>query len=191
MDSLVFKIFVGAGLLLLGVFLFHSKHTPELAQTARPQRAEAPKALPSPSPFFKKAPTGTEANENPPPGPQILSLSEFKEWTQNTLERLPTLTDLRRLKAREVHHMPAILQEAGQNLGAIAQALHDNPNLAAEAASFYKICFGREDLPVQVRGLCLANHRNLRITHGDRAEWTPEELQTPAEVQRLASLIPQ
>ena len=120
----------------------------------------------------------------------MVSLADFTELTQKTQSQLPTLKNLRGLSASEVHGVPEIIQQAGHKLGVIAQALHDNPQLASEAAAFYKNCFHRKDIPVQVRGLCLANHRNLRISHGDRVDWTEQELEAPREVLSLASMIP-
>lgn len=126
----------------------------------------------------------------PQPSIEPLNLSAFRELTKGTLSELPTLQDLQNLKASEVHHLPLQLRQAGQRLGEIAQALHDNPNFASEGAAFYQDCFAREDLPAQIRGLCLADHRDLRLAHGDRPEWTPQEMQVPLEVIRLASLVP-
>lgn len=119
-----------------------------------------------------------------------MNLQSFRDLTDSTLEKLPTLREFKKLTAAQVHHTPAILREAGLALSQIAQALHDNENLAEEAANFYETCYSRSDLPASIRGLCLADHRDIRIKWGDRAEWTSHEASQPAEVLRLAEAIP-
>jgi hypothetical protein len=120
-----------------------------------------------------------------------MNLQSFRDLTASAQEKLPTLAKIRKLTNEEVHHTPELLREAGLILSQVAQALHDNENLASEAASFYEGCYSREDLPSSIRGLCLADHRNIRLKWGDRAEWTSHEGQQPAEVLRLAEAIPQ
>lgn len=120
-----------------------------------------------------------------------MNLQSFRDLTAAAQEKLPTLNDFKKLSAAEVHHTPALLRDAGLVLSQIAQALHDNENLAADAAQFYESCYARTDLPTSIRGLCLADHRNIRIKWGDRAEWTTHEAQQPVEVLRLAEAIPQ
>lgn len=137
--------------------------------------------------------TENPANESLEKGPEKnqMNLQSFRDLTASAQEKLPTLTEIRKLKAEDVHHTPELLREAGLILSQVAQALHDNENLASEAASFYEGCYSREDLPTSIRGLCLADHRNIRLKWGDRAEWTTHEAQQPAEVLRLAEAIPQ
>lgn len=127
------------------------------------------------------------ANE---PAKSEMTLPEFAELVQKTQAALPTLQSLRDLTDEQVHGVPDVIRDAGRDLGAIAQALHDNPHFAAEAASFYRECFAREDVPTQVRGLCLADHRILRMSNGDKVPWTEQELNVPSEVVRLAAQIP-
>lgn len=139
----------------------------------------------------------TQADENKDAAPvsnselNQMNLQSFRDLTASAQEKLPTLQDFKKLTAAEVHHTPALLREAGLVLSQIAQALHDNENLAVEAAMFYESCYARTDLPTSIRGLCLADHRNIRIKWGDRAEWTSHEAQQPVEVLRLAEAIPQ
>jgi hypothetical protein len=127
---------------------------------------------------------------SPKSEPVLMAPEEFRKLSKKVLMTLPKTGALQKLSAEEVHHTPALIREAGQNLGQVAQALHDNPALAGEAASFYKACFLKTDLPVQVRALCLADHRNLRVRGGDRADWTEDERQVHPEIHRLASMVP-
>jgi hypothetical protein len=137
--------------------------------------------------------TSEVANESPEKAPEKnqMNLQSFRDLTVSAQEKLPTLSQIRKLTLEEVHHTPELLRTAGLILSQVAQALHDNENLASEAASFYEGCYSREDLPSSIRGLCLADHRNIRLKWGDRAEWTSHEAQQPAEILRLAEAIPQ
>ena len=119
-----------------------------------------------------------------------MDLGEFRELTSKTQGLLPKVSDLRKLGADEVHRTPELIREAGTALGNIAQALHDNPALASEAKAFYQECFQRTELPAQIRGLCLANHRNLRVQNGDRPEWTADEAKSDKSIKNLADKIP-
>ena len=134
----------------------------------------------------------TEGSEEPHLLQQsAMSLSDFSELSQATQKALPTLQDFKSLSSKEAHTTPLIIQQAGSALGKVAQALSDNPHFAAEAAQFYRDCFARINLPDQIRALCLANHRNLRLKNGDRAEWTGEETtHTTDTIQNLAKQIP-
>ena len=123
-------------------------------------------------------------------GANQMNLQSFRDLTATVQEKLPTLYQIRKLTEEDVHYTPTLLRDAGLILSQIAQALHDNENLASEAAAFYENCYAREDLPVSIRGLCLADHRNIRMQWGDRAEWTFHEAQQPAAVLRLAEVIP-
>lgn len=134
-------------------------------------------------PVIESSEKGPEKNQ--------MNLQSFRDLTASAQEKMPTLSQFRKLTAEEVHHTPSLLREAGLILSQVAQALHDNENLASEAAAFYETCYSREDLPSSIRGLCLADHRNIRIKWGDRAEWTAHEARQPAEVLRLAEAIPQ
>ncbi len=119
-----------------------------------------------------------------------LNLENFRELTRTALEKLVPIKQFKDLQSQELHSMPEIMQESGVLLGQIAQALHDNPALQSEANSFYEDCFRQKDLPNQIRGLCLANHRNLRLKIGESGDWTSVEGEMPAEVIRLAGFIP-
>ncbi|NUN04342.1 MAG: hypothetical protein HUU57_01155 [Bdellovibrio sp.] len=150
----------------------------------------AQKEMPEASIVESKTDIGV-LEESSLPTESAMSLSEFSELTKTAQKKLPTLQDFKKLKPKEAHTTPLLIQQAGVELGKIAQALHDNPNFASEAVIFYRDCFSRINLPDQIRGLCLANHRNLRLKNGDRAEWNREEVeQTTPEIQDLAQKIP-
>lgn len=169
---------------ILGIVLYKSSFTGN--KSAEVETSDSAESVAAPK---SSQAVGSENQEQAPDKNQM-NLQSFRDLTASAQEKLPTLSALRKLKAEEVHHTPDLIREAGLVLSQVAQALHDNENLASEAASFYEDCYSRADLPTSVRGLCLADHRNIRLKWGDRAEWTSHEAQQPAEVLRLAEAIP-
>lgn len=169
---------------ILGIVLYKSSFTGN--KSAEVETSDSAESVAAPK---SSQAVGSE-NQDQAPDKNQMNLQSFRDLTASAQEKLPTLSALRKLKAEEVHHTPDLIREAGLVLSQVAQALHDNENLASEAASFYEDCYSRADLPTSVRGLCLADHRNIRLKWGDRAEWTSHEAQQPAEVLRLAEAIP-
>jgi len=119
-----------------------------------------------------------------------MSLGEFRNLTKKTLAGLPTLESLHALDASQVHETPTIMMAAGNSLGQIAQIVHDDPSLKNEGLSFYETCYVKENLPPQIRALCVADHRNLRISQGDGEAWLGSEAKLPANILSLAQEIP-
>lgn len=116
---------------------------------------------------------------------------EFQGLTNKTLQELPALKDFKGLSQEEVHHTPEIISIAGDKLGHLAEVLAAHPQFTKEAQDFYQRCFSRKDLPISIRALCLANHRNIRVAQGYAPEWLTEELYaTTEEVRDLAEQIP-
>lgn len=169
---------------ILGIVLYKSSFTGN--KSAEVEASEGVESAVTP----KSSQVVNGETQEQPPEKNQMNLQSFRDLTASAQEKLPTLVALRKLKAKDVHHTPDLIREAGLILSQVAQALHDNENLASEAASFYEGCYSRTDLPTSVRGLCLADHRNIRLKWGDRAEWTSHEAQQPAEVLRLAEAIP-
>ena len=169
---------------ILGIVLYKSSFTGN--KSAEVDASDGAEAVAAP----KSSQMAQGENQEQVPEKNQMNLQSFRDLTASAQEKLPTLAALRKLKAEDVHHTPDLIREAGLILSQVAQALHDNENLASEAASFYEDCYSRADLPTSVRGLCLADHRNIRLKWGDRAEWTSHEAQQPAEVLRLAEAIP-
>lgn len=170
---------------------------PENAPAASASPAESPAASPSPgaSPAASAAsapeasPAAGSAAE-PVPAGKPMNLGEFRELTQKTLAELPTTASLHKLKPEEVHETPTLITAAGGALGRIAQIVHDDPSLKNEGLSFYESCYTKDDLPAQIRALCVADHRNLRISQGDQLEWQGSEAKLPSNILDLANEIP-
>lgn len=122
---------------------------------------------------------------------KIWNHAEFEKLTQKTLQELPVLNDFKKLSQREVHHTPEIIGLAGDKLGLVAEVFDAHPEFAPEAQKFYFKCLSRKDLPASIRALCLANHRNLRVSKGESPEWRVEETRTTSqEVRDLADQVP-
>jgi hypothetical protein len=175
-----------AVIFILGIVLYKSS----LPQNADLADVEVSESEDSNKVSTSTEPTSDDSEKNMNEKNQM-NLQTFRDLTASAQEKLPTRAQIKKLSAADVHHTPDLIREAGLILSQIAQALHDNENLASEAASFYESCYSRVDLPTSIRGLCMANHRNIRLKWGDRAEWTSHEAQQPAEVLRLAEAIPQ
>ncbi|AHI06427.1 hypothetical protein BDW_09635 [Bdellovibrio bacteriovorus W] len=122
---------------------------------------------------------------------RVWSQQDFQKLTHKTLQDLPVLNDFKKLSQREAHHTPEIINRAGDSLGLVAEVLAAHPEFFPEAQDFYVKCFSRKDFPASVRALCLANHRNLRVSKGESPEWQQEEAQsTSEEVRDLAAQVP-
>lgn len=123
--------------------------------------------------------------------PQAWSSADFKNLMKRTQSELPVSADFKKLSPKEVHHTPELLNRAGVKLGLIAEVLDGNPDFAPIAQEFYQDCLIRKDLPTSIRALCLANHRNLRVSYGDSPDWHDEEIKnTTIEIRELAEHIP-
>lgn len=158
-----------------------STHKKNIDQTAAP--TEKKSAMPEKSDIEKQVSNS--------PGTLRLTKAEFHDLTSAAQKSLPRREAFRKISMKEAHGTPSLMQDAGTILGQIAQALHDNPSLSDEASDFYQTCLARSDLPDQIRALCLANHRSLRLHKGERPDWSQEDIQLTTETIRdLAEQIP-
>ena len=114
---------------------------------------------------------------------------EFERLLSNTLNQLPAISELSELGEEEVHHSPAILDRAGDLLGAVAEQLKSHPELAPRAARFYEDCALREGLLTPVRALCLASSDALPRKFPD-LKFTPiDRRRLPEEIWDLAGKV--
>jgi hypothetical protein len=192
--SSISSVKIIATLLILSIALLYIFKTnpADLPNPKSPEEvSQSPESTPEPFAKNMKNAVHTSPKEDALGTNQEMIRAEFEKLSQEVQARLPLTAQFKQLRPHEVHTVPALIQKAGEDLGLIAQALHDNPHLASSAQEFYMTCFKRSELPAQVRGLCLANHRRLRIEHGDRVPWTEPELEgTTEEVRKLADKIP-
>ncbi|MNK07866.1 hypothetical protein D3C87_257870 [compost metagenome] len=113
---------------------------------------------------------------------------EFLDVSERVLAGLPTFADIKGLKNEDVHAMPAVLREAGVKLGEVSQLIHDQPEFSRAGLDFYRSCFERDDVPEQLRALCVANFRNLNAHIGNRD--LDLGSMVPSNVMELSNVIP-
>lgn len=86
-----------------------------------------------------------------------MTIDDFKNMLVDTERRLPKKADLKELPPEALHNTPAIIIEAGRNLGAIKEVIKVHENYALEAIPFYSKCSKNDETPTTVRALCLTN----------------------------------
>ncbi len=127
------------------------------------------------------------------------SNESFEALTKRVLESIPTKAALRQLSPEETHHTPALIMEAADKLGDVAEALdfklkHAEGNSSAkekalqEGIYFYHQCLDKKESPDSIRALCYTHYRELREKSG--APETPEEAQSiPSKIRSLADFV--
>lgn len=176
---------LGALLIALALWasLPHSREPGEPAvdpaspATTAPVTGVAPYATPS-----RPAPA---APPEAAPAATVLTREEARALQEEILAGGPTRAQLQKMKPAELHHQPAPVREVGVKLGALAEAIEANPDLAPEAVAFYEKCAGKDDFPSSVRALCYANYEKL----GRRLRLNVREDAAPPEVRELADKL--
>jgi hypothetical protein len=116
---------------------------------------------------------------------KFMSEPEFRALTENTLKKIPTISDLRQLHGEAVHEVPQAVLSAGMALGQVAEVLEDNPKLASIGFHFYESCVRNTNFPPSVRALCYANYSNL----GPKLEERIDTNIAPKEIRELSEKI--
>ena len=121
---------------------------------------------------------------------EVSSRKAFRRDAEIIYKRLPTMGSFRGLKGEDAHQTPLAVQEAGAQLGHLAEMLVNDPRLAHDGFRFYEQCFKRADLIPQIRALCLADFRKWK-KRSPADSLLPENLVgIPAQVVDLAGQIP-
>jgi hypothetical protein len=153
----------------------------------------APVALPlippSPSmasaPLNSSAPPLTTASSSAAPKASEDLRREFSNLRQEVFQSMPTKADLAKLSDEDAHYTPQAMFNAAVELGKIAQAVADHPDLAPETFEFYKQCAEKELLPDSLRASCYAEFQKLLKSSG-LSEALP---QVPQNVIDLAAQV--
>jgi hypothetical protein len=128
-------------------------------------------------------PQASPHSENDSPADAMsMDADDFRALTESAKKEIPTIVQIQALPEEAVHHMPAALIRAGKILGHVAQALHDNPELASVAEGFYGDCASQGNYPDSVRALCFADLKKIDAHAGESAQ-----VQLPPSVLDLAS----
>lgn len=110
---------------------------------------------------------------------------QFAEMLKDTEKRLPTLSDIKQIPSGALHHIPAVVLEAGRNLGAIKEVLKYHPEYEEKAIPLYTECARAENRPTPVRALCLTNLIEVSKKHR-----LPLDLKTfPPNIVQLTKLV--
>lgn len=146
-------------------------------------------SIPPPSRFHPEAPSREEPGKHgrergggqAPRGAE--SAFAFTRRLRAIEAALPTTARIRALPPAEKHGTPAIVVQAGSELGAVAEAIERNPELAPQGALFYGNCARRREISLSIRSVCLASLRELAGSTGA----APDESGMDPRVVRLAN----
>lgn len=117
------------------------------------------------------------------PSPVPVTREEFQAFARKTLDSLPKIADLKKLKEDEVAHgTPALLVDAGRKLGQVARMLHDNAELKDAGVAFYSECSTGAELPTPVRALC--------YSHLEGKDQQAVDAKVPPAVKTLSAKVP-
>jgi hypothetical protein len=87
---------------------------------------------------------------------------QFTDLLKDTLRKLPKKSDLKQLPPGALHRTPAIVIQAGRDLGVIKEVLKVHESYERAATPFYKTCAKDETGVTPVRALCLTNLIEIR-----------------------------
>ncbi|RYZ97325.1 MAG: hypothetical protein EOP11_22205 [Proteobacteria bacterium] len=166
-------LLTGAGLLLL-----RTSQAPFSALQATAVTKPAPAAEPAPA-----ALTANPAEANP--GAKHYTKEEFRALGESSLRQLPGKETLAALKEGDAFTAPLPILRAGEVLGPIAAAVHEDELLSEEATVIYRTCAASGDYPDSVRALCLHHFRRLTRKNGKP---TPEGF-APSFIRELAAKL--
>ena len=82
---------------------------------------------------------------------------QFIELTKDTELRLPKLSDIKKIPPGALHHTPALIIQAGRDLGVLKEVLKVHKSYERVALPFYKSCAIKLETPMPIRALCLTN----------------------------------
>jgi hypothetical protein len=126
-----------------------------------------------------------DAAANPAASPKHYSREEFRALGESSLRQLPGKDGLAALKEADAITAPLPILRAGEVLGPIAAAVHEDSNLSEEAAVIYRTCVASGDYPDSVRALCLNHFRRITRKNGKP---TPEGF-APSFIRDLAAKL--
>jgi hypothetical protein len=175
---------IGSGLIAVAVVAFLALHRPLKApaeEQSSPAGAAAANETVAGAPGSAGSASGDAATSKAAP----LSPVEFHALVDEVEKSIPSQSELRKLTPEQAHMTPKTLQSAGIQLGRVAEALENNPNLAADGLYFYEKCVLTDTNPTSVRALCLSDYEKL----GERAHLPIRTGIAPANVRDLADKI--
>ena len=146
------------------------------------QNKNIPKAKPVASPLVRSSFAQTTGDVGGKIEVEKSASVVLDETITRIKEAMPSKQQIRALGEQQLHHLPPSIAELSQELGAIKQLIHDNPNDGAvigKSIAFYRSCSTQTDWATSIRALCLANLHEVAGESLDSA---------PVELYRLAKL---
>ena len=86
-----------------------------------------------------------------------MTQTQFVDLLKATELKLPSIADIGKLPAAAVHHTPALIMQAGRDLGFLKEVLKVHESYEKEAAIFYEKCAQTNERPKTIKALCLTN----------------------------------
>jgi hypothetical protein len=111
-----------------------------------------------------------------------VSETAFFSLTETAKKEIPSVEQLHALPDSAVHFAPVVLMRGARALGAVAQALHDNPQLAPVAREFYQDCALEASYPPSVRALCFADLRKIDTSASANLKMPPAVMDLAAHL---------
>jgi|GEM_PF-2213663 len=176
---------LGAVALPLALFLLVSRfaaRTPIADDPSRSTEAAASPPSHSPEPFLSTA--GTRLA---PGMPAQIPSAELLDLEKRALAALPTIAEIQKKSADEVHETPTEIREAGRKLGDLAEFLAKNPAAVRDALPTYQACAGNSDVMPALRGVCAYRLKLYEKEWDDATRAAYAKI--PAEIRELAKQL--
>ena len=104
---------------------------------------------------------------------------EFESLLRGISQKLPLLSDIKKIPPHALHKTPPPVLQAGRDLGLIKEIINIHENYEIKTIPFYEECSKNKKRPVPVRALCLTNliitSKKLNLKF-DKADYEPEIL---------------
>lgn len=103
---------------------------------------------------------------------------KFVEILIDTENKLPKISDIKKIPPGALHRTPAPVMQAGKDLGLIKEILNVHESFEKLALPFYDKCAKSSERPTPVRALCLTNFAQIKKKNGDKinSKAYPKEL---------------
>jgi hypothetical protein len=111
---------------------------------------------------------------------------EFSSLLTQTWGKLPRMERIRKSGVKDFHHTPQAVLAVAAELGAIADALYEDPRLIGAAVDFLKRCAASSEVMSAARAVCLRDMRHW-ASIGNIAY---DNLAFPENIRKIADTLP-
>lgn len=124
---------------------------------------------------------------------RIYTEEELNEMTEenfllllkDTQNRLPKLSDIKKLPAGALHRTPILIIMAGRDLGLIKEILKIHESYEKVAIPFYQSCAKNAEGTTPVRALCLTNLVEIKKKNGQGLKMN----EYPSQIVQLSKMV--